>query len=257
MQNNLLKTEKMPLVSIITVVFNSELFIEKTILSIINQNYANIEYIIVDGGSVDNTLEIIKKYERYISKWSSQKDYGIYDAMNKGIEMATGDYCWFINSGDEIFSETVLLEAFQKLDYLPDILYGETEIINYKGELLGLRRHSIPDKLSWKSFQYGMKVCHQSVIVKKSIIRKYDLHYQYSSDFDWLIDILKRSVKIHNTGLILSKFMQGGQTSRTLLPGLKERFRIMVKYYGLFRTIFNHILLGLKLIFYYLKNRRI
>jgi glycosyltransferase involved in cell wall biosynthesis len=257
MQNNFHNAEKLPLVSIITVVYNSEIFIEKTIQSIINQNYTNIEYIIVDGGSVDKTLEVIKKYERYISKWSSSKDNGIYDAMNKGIEMATGYYCWFINSGDEIFSETVLFEAFQKLDYLPDVLYGETEVINYKGESMGMRRHSVPERLSWKSFRYGMKVCHQSVIVKRALIRKYELQYQYSSDFDWLIDILKRSVKIYNTGLILSKFMQGGQTSLTIIPGLKERFRIMVKYYGLLHTIFNHIILGLRLLFYYLKNKRI
>jgi glycosyltransferase involved in cell wall biosynthesis len=84
-----------PLVSIITVVYNSERFLEKTIKSIINQTYSNVEYILIDGASTDGTVDIIKIYEKFISKWISEKDNGLYDAMNKAIEMATGDYLWF------------------------------------------------------------------------------------------------------------------------------------------------------------------
>ncbi len=248
---------KYPLISIITVVYNSELYIEKTILSIINQDYAKIEFIIVDGGSTDKTIEIIKKYEKFVTKWISEKDNGLYDAMNKGINMASGDYLWFINSGDEVYSNTVLNEIFQNGSKLPDVIYGETEIIDYKGQIIGMRRHSIPEKLNWKSLKYGMLVCHQSILVKKEIVVEYNLNYKYSSDFEWLIRVLKKAETVHNSRLILSKFMDGGQTSRTLLPGLKERFRIMVTYYGFIITTLNHFILAIKLVFFYLKNKRI
>ncbi len=248
---------KNPLVSIITVVYNSELYIEKTILSIINQEYSQFEFIIVDGGSTDRTIEIIQKYEKFITKWISEKDNGLYDAMNKGIKMASGEYLWFINSGDEVYSNTVLQEILPNAHFLPDIIYGETEIIDYKGQSLGMRRHSAPEKLNWKSLKHGMLVCHQSFIVKKEIVEDYNLNYKYSSDFEWLIRILKKAATIHNSGLILSKFMDGGQTSRTLIPGLKERFKIMIKNYGLITTILNHFLFAIKLAFFFVKNKRI
>jgi len=256
----------LPKISIITVVFNSELFLEKTIQSIINQSYSNIEYLIVDGGSTDGTLEIIKKYEtleiikkyeKYISRWISEKDSGLYDAMNKAIAMASGDYLWFINSGDEIFSENILNEIFTKIDYWPDVVYGETEIINFKGQSLGMRRHSAPEKLNWMSLRYGMLVCHQSVLVSSKIIEKYNTEYRYSSDFEWLIRMLKKSKEIYNSKLILSKFMEGGLTKRSLKASLLERYKIMSHYYGSISTFFNHIYLVVKMVFFYIKNRRI
>lgn len=246
-----------PLVSIITVVYNSEAFIEKTILSIINQSFSSIEYIIVDGGSTDATIEIIKKYEKYISKWITEKDCGLYDAMNKGLNMATGTYVWFINSGDEAFSESVLMDIFEKTENFPDVVYGETEIIDYKGQSIGMRRHQSPENLTWKSLRYGMKVCHQSVLVKKVIAGNYNLKYRYSSDFEWLIEVLKKANTIYFSQMIISKFMDGGQTSKTIIPGLKERFRIIKKHYGLVPTIFRHFILAGNLILFYLKNKRI
>jgi glycosyltransferase involved in cell wall biosynthesis len=246
-----------PLVSIITVVFNSEKLIENTILSIIGQSYKNIEYIIVDGGSTDHTLEIIKKYTSHISKWISEKDKGLYDAMNKGLGMASGEYVWFINSGDKIKSTDTLEKIFNKTAFSPDIIYGETQIIDNEGNVLGMRRHAAPENLDWKMLSKGMLVCHQSVIVKKEKAGHYQLNYKHSSDYDWLIRVLKNSTQIVNSGLILSQFLEGGQTSKNLLPGLKERFRIMCRNYGTLTTIINHFILAGRLLFYYLKNRRI
>jgi glycosyltransferase involved in cell wall biosynthesis len=257
MQKGLLIDIEKPLVSIITVVYNSEQFIEKTIQSIIRQSYPNIEYIIIDGGSTDKTLEIIKKYEKNISKWISEKDNGLYDAMNKGLIMANGKYVWFINSGDQIYSANTLVQALNALETFPDIIYGETEIIDKDGRNIGMRRHSAPENLSWKMLSKGMLVCHQSVIIKKEISENYNLEYKHSSDFDWLIRVLKKSSSIHNSGLVLSKFLEGGKTSKTLIPGLKERFRIMKTYYGLITTILEHFAMIFRLAFYYLKHRRL
>ncbi|MBN2756343.1 MAG: glycosyltransferase [Bacteroidales bacterium] len=255
--NTLKKDRKhSPLISIITVVYNSEAYIEKTIQSIINQAYTHTEYIIIDGGSTDKTIEIIKKYNKYINYWKSEKDKGIYDAMNKAMKIATGDYLWFINSGDEIYSLSILNNIFRSGYRLVDVFYGETEIIDYKGQTLGKRRHEAPENLNWKSLKYGMKVCHQSVIIRKKIAEPFDLKYLYSADFDWLIKILKKSRSIVNTKLVLSKFMDGGRTKKTIIPGLKERFRIMVKYYGLISTILNHFIIAYKFLFFIVKNKR-
>ncbi len=250
------KTNKLPLISIITVVYNSVQYIEKTILSVINQSYPNIEYLIIDGGSTDGTLEIIKKYKEYIDYFISETDKGIYDAMNKGINAASGDYLWFINSGDEIYDLNVLNIIFRNKANFADVYYGETEIIDTAGKTIGMRRHSVPEKLSWKTFKWGMKVSHQSIIIKKEITPFYDLQYRFSADFDWVIKVLKKAGKIENTGIILSKFMDGGTTKKNLKAGLKERFKIMKINYGLIPTVLTHIILSLKLLLYYIVNRR-
>ena len=255
--NTLKKDRKdLPLISIITVVYNSEAYIEKTIQAIINQSYPHTEYIIIDGASTDKTLEIIKKYNKYINYWKSEKDNGIYDAMNKAIKIATGDYIWFINAGDEIYSLSILNNIFRSKTRLADIYYGETEIINYKGQTVGMRRHKTPNNLNWRSFKFGMKICHQSVIVRKKIALPYNLQYLYSADFDWLIRVVRKSRSVVNTKLILSKFMDGGKTKKTIIPGLKERFKIMAKYYGIIPTIFNHFIIAFNFLFFYVKNKR-
>jgi len=245
-----------PLISIITVVFNSENLLEKTILSIVNQTYKNIEYIIVDGGSTDGTIDIIKKYGQSVSNWFSEKDRGLYDAMNKGLKIASGDYVWFINSGDKIYSSNTLEMIFNTLNTLPDVIYGETQIIDILDNPKGMRRHSAPEGLNWKMLTKGMLVCHQSVLVKRSLAIDYNLNYKHSSDFEWLIEVLKNAGTIHNSGLILSKFMEGGQTTKNLIPGLKERFKIMSKHFGLIPTILRHILMIFRILGYYLKHKR-
>lgn len=250
------KTNNLPLISIITVVYNSVRYIEKTIFSVINQSYPKIEYLIIDGGSTDGTLEIIAKYKDFIDYFISESDKGIYDAMNKGLSAATGKYVWFINSGDEIYDLNVLDNIFRNKIKFADIYYGETEIISPEGKTIGMRRHASPEKLSWKSFKWGMKVSHQSIIVKKEISGFYDLAYRFSADFDWVIKALKKAKSIENTGIILSKFMDGGTTKKNLKAGLKERFKIMQQNYGLIPTVLIHMVLSVKLLFYYIINRR-
>ncbi len=255
-KNTFLRNEAKPVITIITVVYNSEKYLEKTIQSVHNQTYKNIEYIIIDGGSKDKTLEIIKQHEDFITYWQSEPDKGLYDAMNKGIKAATGDYLWFINSGDQLYSNDVLENIFASQNSLSDVYYGETMIIDEADNEIGLRRLSTPKKLTWRSFQKGMRVSHQSVIVKRAIAPFYNIEYRLSADFEWVLKSLRSAKTIANTELILSKFLDGGMTKKNIVPGLKERFKIMRENYGLLLTLYNHIGLGIKLLWFITIHKR-
>ncbi len=244
-----------PLLSIITVVYNSEHLLEKTILSVKAQTYNNIEYIIIDGNSFDNTLEIIKKHSSFIDFWMSEPDNGLYDAMNKGITKANGDYLWFLNSGDLIFSNDTVENIFLNYNNA-EIYYGETMMIDSSENNIGMRRLKTPENLNWKSLKKGMVICHQAIIVKLTIASFYDLKYKYSSDFDWVIKVLKESDRVINTKQIVAKYLQEGLSRKNIKNSLKERFKIMVKNYGLLSTLFNHIIISIKFFYFLLRNRR-
>lgn len=249
---------KQPVISIITIVYNGVSSLEKTILSIASQSYPNIEYIIVDGGSTDGTLDIIQKFKHHpINLFISEPDNGLYDAMNKGINMATGDYLWFINSGDEIYESSTLSKIFNaKNTTLADVYYGDTVMINDQGELIGVRRLKPPTHLGWKDFKNGMLVSHQSIIIKREIAGLYNLNYRFSADFEWCLLALKKAKSVVNTHLVLSRFLDGGITKQNIVPGLKERFRIMTRYFGLFSTLLFHIPITLRFVTYVFKNKR-
>ncbi len=243
-------------VSIITVTYNASKTLEKTILSVIGQTAFNhIEYIIVDGASKDGTLDIIGKYEDKVSTWISEPDKGLYDAMNKGLKMAKGDYLWFMNAGDEIF-EPDALEKILKLQPNADVYYGETLEMTEDGDDIGMRRLQAPEKLNWLSFQRGMLVCHQSILVKRSIADTYDLQYRLAADIDWVIKALKKSNTIVNTHQTLARFAKGGVSGQNIKKGLKERFRLMIHHYGWLRTCLNHFVIAIKFFWFYLRNKR-
>lgn len=244
-------------ISIITVVYNGVRFLEGTIQSIAVQTSKDYEYIIIDGASTDGTLEIIKKYENDIDNWTSEPDKGLYDAMNKGLKLATGNFVWFINAGDKIFDSTTVEKIISIANSTnPDLLYGETLIIGENDSEIGMRRQPIPKKLNWKSLQFGMVVCHQSFIPKREIAPMYDLTYSCSSDIDWVIKCLKNANNIINTELILSRFLDGGRSKKTIIPSLKERYAIMVKNYGVVSTLINHLWIALRFFIFYFRNRR-
>jgi len=248
-------TQYLPKISIITVVYNGAQTLESTIKSVVNQTYKNIEYIIIDGNSKDETLQIIKKFEDKISYWISEPDNGIYDAMNKGLNVSTGDYIWFMNSGDEIAGSTIV-EEFIHSNPESDIYYGDTVMIDTDGIEIGNRRLTPPEKLNWKNFKKGMLVSHQSFIVRKTITEPYNLKYKFSADFEWCLLAMKKANFITNTHLTLSKFLDGGITKQNIAAGLKERFKIMTKYYGLTSTCYNHISISLKFFSFLIKNKR-
>ncbi|OHD12973.1 MAG: hypothetical protein A2086_04510 [Spirochaetes bacterium GWD1_27_9] len=230
---------KNPLISIITVVFNGENHIERTIKSIISQNYKNIEYIIIDGKSTDSTMNIINKYKTQIAVVVSEKDNGIYDAMNKGINLAKGEYIWFINCGDEVFENNTISKIFETNDY-SDVYYGKQCLLN--NNLGTIKITDIPQKLDYKSFIYGMLVSHQSIIAKKSLVSDYDLSYKYVSDHDWIIKFLKKSKTITNTNQILSKYLLDGFSQNNFFGCWKDRFKIIRKNYGFGYYLLNILL---------------
>jgi len=229
--------------SIITVTLNADKVLEKTILSVLNQTYDRIEFIIIDGGSTDGTVSIIRQYESGISDWISEPDEGIYDAMNKGLQLATGDYVWFLNAGDVLQHHNMVKElaTIAEQNGLPDILYGETDLINNEGVLIAPRRLKTPKKLTWKSFQMGMRVCHQAFIAKRSIAPEYDLQYRFSGDFDWCIRCMKNGKSIVNTHLRLVNYLYEGTTTANRKDSLQERYRIMIHYYGIIPTKIRHL----------------
>lgn len=245
----------LPKLSVITIVYNNAKDIERTMLSVLNQSYKNIEYVVIDGASTDGTLNIIKKYEGRLAKLISEKDKGIYDAMNKGLALATGDYVLFMNSGDEIYELDTVEKVFATAPNA-DIYYGETEMYDENWNSLGQRRHQAPETFTWRSFKYGMSISHQAIYIKRSLTEPYDLHYKYSADIDWIIKIAKKASNIVNTHLYVAKYLVGGMSKKKHRESLKERFKIFSHYYGFVANVINHIVIAFNLGFYFLKHRR-
>lgn len=244
-----------PLLSVITVVFNNAKGIERTMLSVLNQTYINIEYVVIDGKSTDGTVEIIEKYKDRLAVFISEKDTGIYDAMNKGLAKASGDYVVFMNSGDEFYEKDTVKTVFAS-EPDADLYYGETEMINEQLQSLGQRRHKAPENFTWRDFKYGMSISHQAVFIRRILAEPYNLNYQLSSDIDWILNAAKKARKIVNVHQYVAKYLVGGMSKKKHLQSLKERFAIMCKHYGLLPTVFNHFVIAFNLGWYWLRYRR-
>ena len=237
--------QALPKVSIITVVYNNVAELGVTMDSIKAQTYPNIEYLIIDGGSTDGTLELIKEREAEVTQWISEPDKGLYDAMNKGQKMATGDFVWFMNSGDLIESPDTLQQVFEIDGLTADIYYGETNLIDETGKILGTRSklttRKLPVELTWRSFKYGNVVSHQSLIVRKVVAEPYDLSYPCSADIEWEVSAFKNAKQTVNINGIMSRFLVGGYSSQRQPSCWQERIKIFLKHYGLVQTVLVHI----------------
>ncbi|MGI4749145.1 MAG: glycosyltransferase family 2 protein [Janthinobacterium lividum] len=244
-----------PLLSVITVVFNNEKDIERTVLSVLNQTYPNIEYLVIDGKSTDGTLKIIKKYQNHLAVFISEKDNGIYDAMNKGLAKATGDYVVFMNSGDEFYEKDTVKTVFAN-EPDADIYYGETEMIDQNLQSLGQRRHQVPENFTWRDFKHGMSISHQAIFIRRNLTENYNHKYQLSADIDWILTAAKKARKIVNVYQYVAKYLVGGLSKKKHWQSLQERFAIMQKHYGLLPTVLNHVIIVFNLGWYWLKNQR-
>lgn len=230
-----------PKVSIIIVCRNAAHDLGKTLRAVVGMGYPSTELVVIDGLSTDDTPKVIERFRGNISYFVSERDTGLYDAMNKGIQASTGDYLWFVNAGDEPFESDTLATVFSDGEPLADIYFGQAMIVDQCGEPLGLRRKPLPEVLTWLSLRRGMVVCHQSFIVRRAIAPQYDLKWRYVADIDWVIECLKLSKDIRNTHIVLSKFAVGGISTRHRRASLMERFAVMRKHYGLRVTIWEHL----------------
>jgi hypothetical protein len=177
--------------------------------------------------------------------------------MNKGLRLATGDYVWFLNSGDKIFGPDTVKDMVEGIKGDPGMVYGGTMIIDSEGRDVGDRRLKAPQELTWKSFRQGMIVCHQSMLVRRDIAPEYDMQYRISADIDWAIRSARAAGKIQNAGQVLARFLEGGVSRKNIRQSLKERFRIMTRHYGFLPTLLRHFLFAFRLGSYFLKHRRI
>lgn len=237
--------------TIVTVTYNAESCIQRTLNSVKNQDYPSVEHLIIDGKSKDNTLALCNKYkaEEQVHQITiiSEPDKGLYDAMNKAIRLAKGKFILFLNAGDIFHSNTTLSDIVSQNIEDAGVLYGNTDIVDSQGKFLFKRRLRPPTTLTWKSFQKGMLVCHQAFFASTSLAKDclYDYNYRFSADFDWCIRILKKAeeqnMPIINTQLIIADYLQEGMTTRNHKKSLIERLKIMVKYYGWVTTLFMHI----------------
>ena len=220
-------------VSIITVTYNAEATLERTLKSVAQQTHPDIEHLIMDGASKDRTVEIARQYPH--ATVVSEPDKGLYDAMNKGLQRATGDYLCFLNAGDVLHSHETI-----------------THIVDGEGHFLRNRRLTPPEHLTWRSFKEGMLVCHQAFYINRQIAQPYDLTYKFSADFDWCIRCMKegeqRGMVNHYLHEPLADYLAEGMTTANHQASLKERFRIMAKHYGLATTILQHIWFTLRVL---------
>ena len=232
-------------ISIITVTYNAEATIERTLESVAQQTYPDVEHLIIDGASKDRTLEITHRYPHAIVY--SEPDKGLYDAMNKGLKRATGDFLCFLNAGDKLHSQETLAHIASSVsDGSPiGVLYGDTHIVDNEGTFIRNRRLTPPEHLTWRSFKQGMLVCHQAFYINRQIALPYDTTYRFSADFDWCIRCMKEGEKRGMQNLYihepLADYLAEGMTTANHKASLKERFRIMAKHYGYLPTIIQHI----------------
>ncbi|MBD2753114.1 glycosyltransferase family 2 protein [Spirosoma validum] len=238
----------MPTVSIITITYNAERFLERTIQSIVAQQETDFEYIVIDGGSKDGTIDIIKRYETHITNWISEPDKGLYEAMNKGLHRAKGQYVWFMNAGDELYDSTTLSKLLDQISATKaDVYYSDALFVRDEGGEtvpVGLRSqvtpHVLPQQLTWQDMSLGMKVCHQAFVPKRSIAPDY-LTNNLSADLDWEIRCLKAAQTIEFLPFILCRYLMGGLSVQQHRKSLMDRFKVLVTHFGLLTTIRNHI----------------
>ena len=243
-----------PLFSIITVTYNAAGTIRPTLESVGSQTCTLYEHIIADGRSTDATLGIIDSMPDPRRRVTSRPDDGIYDAMNRAISEARGDYLIFLNAGDRLHSPDTLAryaDAIMANDY-PGIVYGQTVLVDAQGRTLGPRHLRAPERLTRESFADGMVVCHQAMAVLRRIAPFYNLKYRYSADYEWAIICLQHSRSNICLPCTVADYLSEGTTTAHFRESLLERFRIMATYYGLIPTILRHIRFAWR----YLRRRR-
>lgn len=244
--------------TIVTCTFNAEHELQRTLDSVFYQSYADVEHLILDGLSSDRSVEMAQTYKQRSDEARtghevvvcSERDSGLYDAMNKGIARAAGDYIVFLNAGDTFPSEATLEHIAHSIgdgEALPGVIYGDTDIVNGEGRFLRHRRLQPPAKLTWRSFRNGMLVCHQAFYALTTLAKDnpYNLNYRFSADVDWCIRVMKEAERRHltlkNVDEVVVNYLDGGMTEKNHRASLRERFSVMRRHYGLPLTLIMHV----------------
>ena len=261
--------------TVITITYNAEQLLQRTLDSVLHQTYPDVDHLIIDGASTDGTLSMAKAYKAASDAnnehkviITSEPDEGIYDAMNKGLTQASGDYVVYMNAGD-FFPDDDTLEQIahrchlneQATAELPGVLYGNTDIVNNEGRYLHPRRLQPPARLTWRSFRQGMLVCHQAFYARTDIAKnlQYDRRYRYSGDVDWCIRVMRETERmglaLYNINMVVANYTEEGATTRHHRESLTERFDIMRRHYGMLTTLCMHAWFAIRMAGQKLLNR--
>lgn len=227
------------LFSIITVCYNAREVIEDTILSVVNQNFDQIEYIIIDGGSTDGSLEIIRKYKDKIDIFVSEDDQGIYDAMNKGLRLANGQFVNFLNAGDSFVSNTILADiAYQINKNKAQIISGDFILVN---DFNKKQRIIHTKKITLKNLKKDFHACHQSIFINRKITQDYDTSYEIKADYKWVISALSNTTEnsVYKFNEPIVYYSKEGFSNQYFLKNLKELIRLHYEFFGAFQVIKN------------------
>lgn len=247
-------------ITIATVTYNAGRLLERTMQSVAEQDYPYVEHLIVDGNSQDNTLTVFHHFQEQNSNAAirhelvcrSEPDHGLYDAMNKALELATGQYICFLNAGDKLHAPNTLSLIAREARGIPAIIYGDTDIVDDEGRFIRHRRLAPPPRLNWRSFKYGMLVCHQAFYVRTDLARQtpYDMRYRFSADFDWCIRLMRKARQtqsaLQNAHAVLADYLSEGLTTQNHKKSLWERFHIMARHYGFLTATMMHLWFALR-----------
>lgn len=243
-----------PKITVVTITYNAAAVLQRTLDSVLTQSYPYVEHLIVDGASTDETLTMVAHYREESTETAasheivvtSEPDRGIYDAMNKGLQRATGDYIVFLNAGDTLPSTDTLELVMDKAADGVGVLYGDTDVVDGEGNFLYHRRLQPPERLTWRSFRQGMLVCHQAFYARTEIARTqlYDLRYRFSADVDWCIRVMKeaerRDMTLVNLHTVVANYLEEGTTTKNHKASLRERYLVMQRHYGVVTTLMMH-----------------
>jgi glycosyltransferase involved in cell wall biosynthesis len=231
-------------ISIITVCYNSELTIRDTIESVLSQNYKNIEYILIDGNSTDSTMRIIGEYQNRINKIISEPDEGIYDAMNKGVDNASGDYIGVLNSDDIFFDCDVISDLVENIKSLasPDALYSDLQYVKETDLSIPTRLYSFPRYSKWM-IRFGLMIPHPTFYVKAKVFQyhgKYSLDFKIAADFEFMARIMLAGITPAYYDRVSVRMREGGVSSSGFRGRVAQNIEIVraIKMNGIYSNLF-------------------
>jgi glycosyltransferase involved in cell wall biosynthesis len=213
-----------PLVSVITVCFNAEASLEKTLLSVLNQTYAPIQYIVIDGGSIDSTPEILKQYGAQLDVCLSEPDKGVYDAMNKGVKLAKGDWVIFLNAGDAFIDANVISRIFTGYSDNASLIVGAVRLSN--GDIF------YPKQMTRLRLSYSMPFCHQGMFYRRSLFERhaFDIHYKSIADNEHLFRLFDDRVIVKYIDQVVAYYDEPGISAQHFFQSWRDKFVVVVKH---------------------------